>query len=92
MRTVWASLWNARAYDERVNAGVRNDSVAMGILVHPASLGEGANGVGVSRNILEPVRGDQFYINAQLGDGVNANDVPFLTVFPFVGTPTAGNR
>ncbi len=31
-------------------------------------------------------------INAQLGDGVAANDLPFLTVFPFVGTPTAGNR
>jgi hypothetical protein len=31
-------------------------------------------------------------INAQLGDGVPANDVPFLAVFPFVGTPHAGNK
>jgi hypothetical protein len=31
-------------------------------------------------------------INAQLGDGVNANDVPFLDVFPYVGLPRAGNR
>ena len=31
-------------------------------------------------------------INALLGDGVNANDVPFLAVFPYVGTPHAGNK
>lgn len=31
-------------------------------------------------------------INAQLGDGVAANDMPLLTVFPFVGTPHAGNK
>ena len=31
-------------------------------------------------------------INAMLGDGVDANDVPFLDVFPYVGTPHAGNR
>lgn len=31
-------------------------------------------------------------INAQLGDGVAANDKPFLSVFPFVATPHAGNK
>ncbi|MBI3401738.1 MAG: DUF4331 domain-containing protein [Acidobacteria bacterium] len=31
-------------------------------------------------------------INAQLGDGVNANDRPFLDVFPYVATPYAGNK
>jgi len=31
-------------------------------------------------------------INAQLGDGVAANDRPFLLVFPYVGTPHAGNK
>jgi hypothetical protein len=31
-------------------------------------------------------------INAQLGDGVGANDKPFLTVFPYVATPHAGNK
>ncbi len=31
-------------------------------------------------------------INAQLGDGVGANDKPFLFVFPYVATPHAGNR
>jgi len=31
-------------------------------------------------------------INAQLGDGVAANDRPFLPVFPYVATPHAGNK
>ncbi len=31
-------------------------------------------------------------INAQLGDGVAGNDLPFLTVFPYVATPHAGNK
>jgi hypothetical protein len=31
-------------------------------------------------------------INARLGDGVAANDRPFLDVFPYVATPHAGNR
>ena len=31
-------------------------------------------------------------INTQLGDGVGANDRPFLTVFPYVATPHAGNK
>ena len=31
-------------------------------------------------------------INAVLGDGVPGNDVAFLQVFPYVGTPHAGNK
>jgi hypothetical protein len=31
-------------------------------------------------------------INAQLGDGVNANDMTFLDVFPYVASPSPGNR
>jgi len=31
-------------------------------------------------------------INAQLGDGVPANDKPFLTQFPYVASPHAGNQ
>jgi len=47
--------------------------------VHPATLGEGANGVGVSRNILEPIRGDQFYVNAQLGEASVTNPAPAVS-------------
>ncbi len=79
MRTVWASLWNARAYDERAYARIQRDTLAMGILVHPASLSEKANGVGVSRNVLEPTRGDQYYINAQVGEASVTNPAPAVS-------------
>ena len=31
-------------------------------------------------------------INAQLGDGVDGNDMPYLDVFPYLGLPHPGNR
>jgi len=31
-------------------------------------------------------------INAQLGDGVDGNDMPYLSVFPYLGLPHSGNR
>lgn len=31
-------------------------------------------------------------INAQLGDGVPGNDVPYLSTFPYLGLPHPGNR
>ncbi len=31
-------------------------------------------------------------INAQLGDGVAGNDKPYLTVFPYIAAPHAGNK
>lgn len=76
IRTVWASLWNLRAYDERAYARIDDTNVAMGILVHPASLSEEANGVAVSRNVLEPVRGDIYYLNAQAGEASVTNPAP----------------
>ncbi|HKO94913.1 MAG TPA: PEP/pyruvate-binding domain-containing protein, partial [Polyangiaceae bacterium] len=79
LRTVWASLWSARAYDERAYAGIQRATLGMGVLCHPASLGEGANGVGVSRNILEPIRGDQYYVNAQLGEASVTNPAPAVS-------------
>jgi hypothetical protein len=42
-------------------------------------LSERANGVGVSRNLLEPVRGDQYYINAQLGEASVTNPAPAVS-------------
>jgi len=79
MRTVWASLWNVRAYDERAFARIRRDTLGMGILVHSANLSERANGVGVSRNVIEPVRGDQYYINAQIGEASVTNPAPAVS-------------
>jgi hypothetical protein len=92
MRTVWASLWSARAYDERAHANIRRDTLGMGILVHLAELSERSNGVGVSRNVLEPVRGDQYYINAQIGEASVTNPAPAISteqlVYQWYRTPS----
>jgi len=76
LRAVWASLYNARAYDERTYSHIDERSVAMGVLVHPAFRGERANGVAVSRNVLDPTRGDIYYLNAQAGEASVTNPAP----------------
>lgn len=76
IKTVWASLWNLRAFEERDYANVDQSSVAMGILVHAAFRNERANGVAVGRNILNPIRGDQFYFNTQAGEASVTNPAP----------------
>lgn len=76
LRTVWASLYNARAYDERSYARIDGASVAMGVLLHEAYLSEQSNGVAVSRNIFDPTRGDVYYLNAQDGEASVTNPAP----------------
>ncbi|HEX2731206.1 MAG TPA: lamin tail domain-containing protein [Polyangiaceae bacterium] len=79
IRTVWASLWNPRAYDERHFSRIENAKVAMGVLVQPAFPSEEANGVAVSRDVLDPGRGDIYYINAQVGEAAVTNPAPAVT-------------
>ena len=90
LRTVWASLWSLRAYDERSYHGIDQEGVAMGVLVHPAYLDERANGVGISRNVLEPIR-TQYYLNIQYGEASVTNPAPGITtdqiLFSFYRTP-----
>ncbi len=79
VKQVWASLWNSRAFDEREFYRVDHYAAAMGVLVHPNSEGELANGVGVTKNIIDP-NWTGYYINAQLGENLvtnpGANDIP----------------
>jgi hypothetical protein len=76
IRTVWASLWERRAYDEREFSGVDQTQVAMAVLVHPAYRSERVNGVAISRDALQPTRGDRYYINAQVGEALVTNPAP----------------
>ncbi|HXU82810.1 MAG TPA: PEP/pyruvate-binding domain-containing protein [Polyangia bacterium] len=80
LRTVWSSLWNLRAFDERSLALIDSNQAAMAVLVHQAYDGvERANGVCVSRDILDPTRSDISYINAQLGEASVTNPAPGIT-------------
>src|SRR5690606_23546344 len=79
IREVWASLWNPRAYDERRFAGIDETNIAMGVLVHPAYQSEEANGVAVSRNVLDLTRGDVYYLIVQAGDASVTSPDPGVT-------------
>lgn len=79
LRVVWASLYGQRAHDERQLATIDHSQVAMAVLVHEAYRSERAQGVGVSRNVLDPVRSDIHYINAQIGEAAVTNPAPGIT-------------
>jgi hypothetical protein len=79
IRTVWASLYTTRAYDERTYYNVEQSAVTMGVLVHPAFESERVNGVAVSRDVLDPTRGDRYYINAQVGEALVTNPAPGIS-------------
>ena len=78
LQTVWASLWSDRAFAERESAHVDQRAVAIGVLVHGAFPAERANGVAISRNILEPLYRDAF-INAQVGEASVTNPAQGVT-------------
>ncbi len=80
LRTVWASLWGDRAFDERRLANVDESQVAMAVLIHQAYDGvERANGVAVSRDIRDPIEASTRYINAQAGEASVTNPAPGVT-------------
>ncbi|WP_437275105.1 PEP/pyruvate-binding domain-containing protein [Sorangium sp. So ce375] len=87
LRTVWSSLWNTRAYDEREFGHVDQARAAMAVLVHQAWQSERAQGVAISRNALDATRDSQFYINAQIGEASVTNPAPGVTSDEIVYTP-----
>lgn len=84
--SVWASLWNTRAYDEREFGHVEQSQAAMAVLVHEAWK-EQAQGVGISRNALHATRDSQYYLNAQIGEASVTNPAPGVTSDEMVYTP-----
>jgi hypothetical protein len=88
LRTVWASMWDQRAYDERELARIDHAKAAMGVLIHNAfDQVERANGVAVSRDVLDPIRGGAFTIDAQVGEAAVTNPAPGVVSDQIVYTP-----
>ena len=79
LRTVWASLWNTRAFDERDFANVDQTAAAMAVLVHEAELGEAAQGVAIARALRDLTRLEVYYLNGQRGEASVTNPAPGVT-------------
>lgn len=81
IKTVWASLWDVRAFAERQYFKIDQRSIAMGILVHRAFGEELANGVAVTKHLYRN-NYPAYTFNAQVGeisvvtppDGVNCDE------------------
>ena len=91
LRTVWSSLWNTRAFDERDFANVDQRAAAMGVLVHGAQLGEQAQGVAIARDLRDLTRLETYDINAQRGEASVTNPAPGVSteelLYSFVRAP-----
>lgn len=70
LKTVWASVWNLRAFEERQYFSIPHEDVFMGIQINPSFGDEIADGVVVTKNLanVPMLSGDGVYIEAQRGD------------------------
>jgi len=68
VRTVWASIWNYKAFDEREYRSIDHRGVGMALLVHRSFPDEEANGVALTANIFDTTGLEPgFYVNVQDG-------------------------
>lgn len=67
LRTVWASVWNLRAFEERELYSIDHSQVYMGVQVNPSFPDEDVDGVVVTKNIAND-NGPGVYIESQRGD------------------------
>ena len=72
IKQVWASLWNYRAFEERSFYRISHREAAMGVIAHPSYQDEYANGVAVSKNLIDP-NWMGYYVNAQVGEDLVTN-------------------
>jgi Pyruvate phosphate dikinase, AMP/ATP-binding domain len=83
LKTVWASLWNFRAVDERDAFGIDHHQVYFGVLIQ-VGVNATAAGVLVTKNLWDPTDDHGFTINAKWGLGmrvVEGQKVPEQIVF-----------
>lgn len=67
IKSVWASLWNDRAFSEREFFNINQHTVFMGILVHESFPEEISNGVVVTKNLYRDTESG-YVINMQKGE------------------------
>lgn len=81
VKTVWASVWSFRAFEERAYASIDHRRVAMAVLAIPSYDDELANGVAITANVFDPAPGgeDGFFVNAQLGEASVVSPSPGVT-------------
>ncbi len=72
IKQVWASTWNYRAFEEREFYRINHFHTAMGVIVHPSYQDETANGVAVTKNIIDP-NWIGYYVNVQTGEDLVTN-------------------
>lgn len=83
VKTVWASLWNHRAVEERELFGIDHAQVYAAVLVQ-IGVNPTAAGVLITTNLYNPEDGDSFTINAKWGLGirvVEGTKVPEQIIF-----------
>jgi hypothetical protein len=68
LKTVWASLWNIRAVEERSAFGIDHRQAFMGVLVQ-VGVSATAAGVLVTKNLWDPADDRSFTINSKWGLG-----------------------
>ncbi|HEX2956751.1 MAG TPA: PEP/pyruvate-binding domain-containing protein [Chitinispirillaceae bacterium] len=94
IRTVWASVWFFRAFEEREYRQIDHKSVGMALLVHRSFSKEEATGVAITANIFDNSGVEPgFYVNVQYGDGsvvlpgANVTSDEFIYHFDMEGRP-----
>jgi hypothetical protein len=80
VKTVWASVWNRRAFDEREFYGINHETVFAAIQLNPGFPEEEGNGVAISRNITDVKsqagKTTGVYFNNQYGEYSVTNPSP----------------
>lgn len=70
LRWVWSSVFNQRAWEERMEFNIPHEQVKMGIEVNPSFGDEDADGVVISKNVARntTIKDPGVYIETQRGD------------------------
>ncbi len=69
VKQVWASVWNAEAFEARRQAGLRHEQVQMAVLVQKA-VDARMSGVMITRDPFDATRSGVVYVSAKRGIGI----------------------